>query len=142
MLYFDEKRLTPQKLEQYTAAIRQRDAPIQNCWGFIDGTLRKIARPIYQQEAVYNGWKRYHCLKYQAIVTPDGLISHLYGPVPGIQHDSLLWQESGMQQVIEQYCNTHEGIPMQIYGDPAYKAISLHILSPFDGSSITRQQAK
>ena len=96
LLYFDEKCLTPQKLEQYAAAIRQRDAPIQNCWEFIDGTLRKIARPIYQQEAVYNGWKRYHCLKYQAIVTPNGLISHLYGPVPGIQHDSLLWQESGM----------------------------------------------
>ena len=91
---------------------------------------------------MYNSWKRYHCLKYQAIVTPDGLISHLYGPIPGIRYDSLLWQESGMQQVIERYCNTHEGIPMQIYGDPAYKAISPHILSPFDGSSITRQQAK
>ena len=52
LLYFDEQRLTPYKLEQYAAVIRRRNSPLENCWGFIDGTLRKIARPVYWQEAV------------------------------------------------------------------------------------------
>ena len=36
--------------------------------GFIDGTIRKCCRPVRFQEATYNGWKRAHALKYQAVV--------------------------------------------------------------------------
>ena len=33
------------------------------------------------QRIVYNGHKRVHALKFQSIVTPNGLISNLHGPV-------------------------------------------------------------
>ena len=32
--------------------------------------------------------KRVYALKYQSIVTPDGLIAHLYGPIEGRREDS------------------------------------------------------
>ena len=50
-------------------------------FGFIDGTVRPIARPGENQRVVYNGHKTVHALKYQSVVLPNGLIGNMYGPV-------------------------------------------------------------
>jgi len=42
---FDQNRLTPQKLIQFADAIFEKGAPLMNCWGFIDGTVRPTCRP-------------------------------------------------------------------------------------------------
>ena len=57
---------------------------LQHCMGFIDATQMRCCRPIVFQEAVYNGHKRAHGLKFQSIVCPDGMIGHLFGPVEGL----------------------------------------------------------
>jgi hypothetical protein len=57
-------------------------------WGFIDGTIRRICRPTYNQEISYSGHKRCHGVKFQSVVTPDGLIACLYGPFEGSGHDA------------------------------------------------------
>lgn len=132
---FDVERLTPERLVTFTIAIQNRGAPLETCFGFIDCTLREIARPIYGQEAVYNGWKRKHCLKYQAVVTPDGIIIHLYGPVEGTKHDALVWNESGLSDILERHAYAPDGTILQIYGDPAYP-ITEYLLSPFAGAAI------
>ena len=54
---------------------------LENCWGFIDGTVRPICRPGENQKVVYNGHKRVHALKYQSVVAANGLVANLYGPV-------------------------------------------------------------
>ncbi|RPB15811.1 hypothetical protein P167DRAFT_551739 [Morchella conica CCBAS932] len=115
LLVFDIQRLTPQKLAAYTVAIRSRDAPLETCFGFIDGTLRQIARPTWGQEAVYNGWKRLHCLKYQAVVCPDGIIPHLYGPVEGKLHDLTVYRESHLSELLAMHAFAPDGTPLQIY---------------------------
>ena len=51
--------------------------------GFIDGTLKVICRPSRYQRRWYSGYKKCHAVKFQAIVTSDGLISHLRGPFKG-----------------------------------------------------------
>ena len=68
--------------------------PVYQFWGFIDGTVRHIARSIEDQESYYSGHKDYHGIKYQSIVLPDGLIASLYGPDLGPTGDWKLWQES------------------------------------------------
>ena len=73
--------LSPDHLEMYAAAITSRGSPLDNCFGFIDGTVRPIARPGENQRVVYNGHKRVHALKYQSVVLPNGLIGNMYGPV-------------------------------------------------------------
>ena len=53
-----------QALLQYSQAIRAKGAPLNNCFGFIDGTVRPISRPGRNQRIVYNGHKRVHALKF------------------------------------------------------------------------------
>lgn len=73
--------LDPASLQTYADAIQNRGAALDNCFGFIDGTVRPICRPVMNQRTVYNGHKRVHALKFQSVALPNGLIGHLYGPV-------------------------------------------------------------
>ena len=73
--------LSPADLQIYSDAVAAKGAALQNCFGFIDGTVRPICRPGEQQRILYNGHKRLHSLKFQAIALPNGLIGNLYGPV-------------------------------------------------------------
>lgn len=135
LLVFDIQRLSPERLASFTVAVRNCEAPLDTCFGFIDGTLRKVARPIYGQEAIYNGWKRIHCLKYQAIVTPDGIIAHLFGPVEGLNHDAAVLTESCILDILDIHAYGPNGTSLQIYGDPAY-GIHEHLIAPFQGAAI------
>jgi hypothetical protein len=119
-------------LEQYCAVLSEKGCPLPTCWGFIDGTLRKIARPSQNQRIVYNGWKRYHALKFHTIITPDGLHAHVWGPVEGRLVDQTLYAESGLANILREHSHDTNGIPLQIYGDPAY-GLSEHLISPFPG---------
>ena len=54
--------LNPHLLQEYADVIHAKGAPLENCFGFIDGTVRPIARPDQQQRIVYNGHKLVHSL--------------------------------------------------------------------------------
>ena len=73
--------LSPIQLETYAQAIFNKVAPLRNCFGFVDGTVRPVSRPGENQRLVYNGHKRFHGLKFQSVVVPNCLIAHLYEPV-------------------------------------------------------------
>ena len=68
-------------LMSFDDAIFRKGAALDNVWGFIDGTVRACSRPQISQTMLYNGHKRHHALKYQAVSTPNGLIANLFGPV-------------------------------------------------------------
>ena len=68
-------------LEQYAEAIYAKGVALNNCLGFVDGTVRPICRPNENQRQVYNGHKRVHALKFQSVAISNGLIANLYGPV-------------------------------------------------------------
>ena len=73
--------LQPQHLEKYAQEIHREGAALNNCRAFIDGTLRRICYPGENQRVMYNGHKRVHGIKFQSVVTADGMIASLYGPV-------------------------------------------------------------
>ena len=50
--------LSPNFLEQYCQAIHDSGAPLQNCWGFVDGILVNICRPKEFQRLLFNEHKR------------------------------------------------------------------------------------
>ena len=60
---------------------QDKEPPLDNCFGFVDGTVRPISRPDERQRIVYNGHKRVHALKYQSLSLLNGLIGNLYGLV-------------------------------------------------------------
>jgi len=68
-------------LEEVAQAIHQKGAALDNCWGFVDGTIRPICQPGENRRVVYNGHKRVHCLKFQSVVPPNGMIANLFGPI-------------------------------------------------------------
>jgi len=73
--------LNPLALQQYVDAVSDKGAALNNCFGFVDGTVRPICRPGEHQRMVYTGHKRVHALKFQAVALPNGLIRRLFGPV-------------------------------------------------------------
>ena len=61
-------------LSQFADAISNKGAALENCFGFIDGTVRPISRPDANQRIVHNGRKRVHALKFQSVALPNGSI--------------------------------------------------------------------
>ena len=53
--------------EHFAEVIHAKGAPLDQCWGFVDGTLRPMARPTRNQQIMYStsGHKRTHCIKFQ-----------------------------------------------------------------------------
>ena len=136
---FQQNWLTVQNLQKFCDDIHQRGAPLSNCFGFVDGTVRPICRPSTNQRIVYNGHKRIHSLKFQSVVTPNGLVANLFGPVEGKRHDSGMLALSGLLGKMTQHCVLQNGNPLCIYGDPAYP-LHTHLQRKFQGANITPQQ--
>jgi len=68
-------------LERYADVISGQGAPLDNCFGFVDGSVRPISRPHDRQRIVYNGHKKVPALKFQSLSLPNELNGNLYDPV-------------------------------------------------------------
>jgi len=138
--------LHPSRLQSYADAIYSQGAPIQTVFGFIDCTIRRICRPSQWQRQAYNGYKKYHALKFQAIMLPNGMFGHLYGAVEGRRNDNALLNESAILERLAQFAvpddiddDTPEELQtFQIFGDPAY-GLGPHMISPFAGAGARAQ---
>ena len=75
--------------ERFAEAMKDKSEILENCVGFIDGTVIGIALPSGFDSQLFacNGHKRKHALKFQAVNSPDGMILHAYGPMEGRRHD-------------------------------------------------------
>ena len=60
------------------------------------------------QRNFYSGYKKQHAFKYQAIMTPNGLISYLGGPFEGRMGDWAAWKATGLEDIIRQL---NDGVP-------------------------------
>ena len=69
---------------------------------------------------MYSGHKRAHSMNWQAIVTPDSLISLLVGPYSGTNNDWSMQQRSGYEAEIRSVYTGY--LTLYIYRDPAYRA--------------------
>ena len=132
---WEQPFLSPENLALYSAAIHNHGAPLENCFGFIDGTVRRIARPKINQRTMYNGHKRVHSMKFQSVVIPNGLIANLAGTFEGKRHDSTMLYQSGLLPQLQQHA-FHDGTPLCLYGDPAYP-LGVHLQGPFKDRQLT-----
>ncbi len=114
--------------------------PFDGCWGFIDGTLLKTCRPSVGQRAVYNGHKKQHGLKYQAVTTPDGLIVSLSEAFAGRAHDMTMFHESEMNNLLDSLPNDPDPTKrLHIFRDQGYSN-SLNVVTPYRGLNLTPAQ--
>lgn len=129
-------RYIEEKAELFAAVVAEKSGCLTNCIGFIDGTVLKIARPTDHglQNVAYNGHKRAHALKFQALTTPDGMFLHCFGPLEGRRHDWTLYARSELDTQLQaslrdgalQYC---------IYGDSGYNSRE-YLEVPFQGAHL------
>ena len=59
--------LTRQNLETFAAVINEKGAALDNCSGFIDGTVRPVSRLGRHQRILYNGHMKIHAIKFHSI---------------------------------------------------------------------------
>ncbi|XP_075751972.1 uncharacterized protein LOC142817905 [Rhipicephalus microplus] len=125
------------KLRLFSEAVHSKGAPLHNCWGFIDGTARAICRPSKDQKRFFSGHKRFHALKYQSIMCPNGIICQLNGPYVGSRHDAGILRKSNTYRKLEKLAKGHS---FCLYGDPAYPLRPL-LLKPYGGNVTVQQRA-
>lgn len=106
------------RLGLYANAVKKKCGTLANSVGLTDGTEIEVARPgdNGMKNIVYNGHKRKHALKFQAIVASVGMFPHVFGPPEGCNHDWILYSGSRLD---EQLAPVLEYVEMQycIFGD-------------------------
>ena len=103
------------------AAVHEKTQCLDNCIGILDGTVLGKARLGLHaaQNVVYNGHKRKHALKFQALTGPDGMFYHFFGPMEGHRHDWTLYTRSGLEEILSSALYVG-GRQFCIYGDSGY----------------------
>ena len=84
ILQWNHQLLSQANLERFAEVVNCKGSPLDDCFAFDDGTvhLTCICRPgTVNQRLLYNGHKRVHGIKFQSVVTPNGMIANMYGPV-------------------------------------------------------------
>ena len=137
---FNRPWLSPAALQEYSASVHDKGAPLQNCCGLIDGRVRPPCRPREHQRILCNGHKRVTVIKFQSDVTPNGLISNFYGPVEEKRHDSGMLAQSNLLSQLQQFAHTPNGEPVCLYGDTTYP-LRIHLQAPFRGNRTPQQEA-
>lgn len=82
------------------------------------------------QENYFSGHKRFHCVKYQSLLGPDGIIASLKGGWPGRRHDAAMFAESNLYAELEREAVFPDGSKFVLYGDQAYGIREL-LLTPY-----------
>lgn len=128
--------LMTERAALHGSAVASMTAPLSHCVGFIDGTVVLIARPMGGlQRSTYSGQNRVHCIKFQSITSPDGLVFHLFGPVEGRRHDMMMYYLSGIDSALRESLLIGE-VQYYVYGDSAY-VLRAWLQIGFDGHHLT-----
>ena len=140
--YLDDPRIFHFRMQYCAECIQRKCGLAATTWGFIDGTLRKTCCPSYFQKLPYSGQKRSHGIKFQSIVTPDGLFACIFGLITGNRHDSFLLAKSLLLQILRAFMpcaagpddhddlhrltfdHLEDGVIFSLCGDPAYPQLS------------------
>lgn len=127
-------------VKMLAAAVRDKSGALEKCASYIDGTVIFITRRGDSgiQNVVNNGHKRNHALKFPAVTTPDGMFTHVYGPLEGRRDDWTLYMGSQVDTQLERvllvdyhkYC---------INGDSGYNRRP-YLYIPFQGAELSEEQ--
>ena len=96
-----------------------------------------FCRPTKNQQWHYLGHKKHHGLKFQGIVTPDGLMPSLAGPCLALDNNWKIWQECGLQERIDKVIGNQPRV--YLWGDPAYSLTNC-VMLPFSAVSLTPER--
>ena len=78
-----------QYLKRYADVVAEKGVPLHNSFGFVEGTVARICRPILNEKLVYNchGWVDNG--KCPSLTLPNGLIINLEGQWEDRRHECV-----------------------------------------------------
>ena len=84
-------------------------------------------------------------MKFQSVVTPDGIFASMYGLLSGNRHGSFLLLNSDLLNKLQELLPDDapegiEGVIYSLYGDPAYPQ-SIHIFGRYKNPADDSAQA-
>ena len=129
------------RFEEYGEGVEKKSNALDNVVAFIDGTNLAVSRPSgenFDQRVLYNGHKRKHCIKFQALTTPYGMAMHVAGPIEGHRHDWTLYLQSGLETTLGKLLE-FKGKCFVIYGISGYSA-RYFLYVPFSESKLSDAQ--
>ena len=120
------------QMPYYAMLTEQKTEGLIDCvWGFIDGTIRWMARPIYHQSSIYTRFKKCHGVKFHSVTVLESFIAYLKGPWPAQTQDAQMLCESQLMEELEDLMPANgEGAVYGMYGDLAY-AQSIYLIGGF-----------
>lgn len=138
----DRERLTDDYLLRLCALHHRKNQVMDNIWGFIDATIRPCCKPVRYQDVIYNGKDKVHAIKFQTVVTWDGMISHCNGPWAGARHDTGIYAESKLEDFLHDmpHVPSHGNPPLALYSDIGY-AFSARLCVPFPDGRVNARHA-
>ena len=108
--------LSVKNLQTFANSIKNKGCPLDYCWGFIDGIVFPICRPKQHQRQLFSGHKRVHCLKFQSVMCPNGIISSFMGSYVGHRHDAGIFHESKITEQLQTKQNADGNIFLHFWG--------------------------
>ena len=129
------------RFDEYGEAVEKKSNALDNVVAFIDGTNLAVSRRSGEnidQRVLYNGQKRKHCIKFQALTTPCGMAMHVAGPIEGRRHDWTLYLQSGLETTLGQLLE-FERKCFVICGNSGYSA-RYFLYIPFRRSNLSDAQ--
>jgi hypothetical protein len=137
LIYFDGESFAA-RMQLYVDAIARKGCPLPGACSFLDATNKSHCRPVRHQRAAFSGHKKRHVLKFQSLVTPDGLVRSFFGPMEGRRTDAWLLSKSNLFEAF----STMEAAELvfalkKIWADGGYglnKYVFRPFINPVDGS--------
>ena len=97
-----------------------------------------IPKGYTTQQITYNGHKRKHALKFQALKSPDGLIMHVHGPIEVRSHDRTMYTRSSLDMNLPGGTGRRRKAVLYLWRFRCNRRWFMEI--PFQGSNLTVQQ--
>ena len=68
------------------------------------------AADLYKRPEIilYSGHIKDHCIKFQQVQLPSGMIAIMDGPYPGSRHDAGILKDRGMGDLLEEVLGTSD----------------------------------
>ena len=125
--------LTMDELQSFVDAFASRGVPEAiRLFAVIDVKKHQISRPSEHQRSMYSGHKKLHCVKYQTLESPNGLILHCSIGDDGRRGDGYVLRRSGLIAFLQNHPILHL---FQALGDSAYPNCDV-MVSIFKGTNL------
>lgn len=122
-IQFNTHHFREENLKRLAAAIDEAGGLFPDVVGFIDGAFQQVSGPSTnndRQKSLYNGWKHVRAIKYQSIVTPDGITSSIMGPVIGASHNVTTMKVLDAERRLQRHLHISDTEDYAIYGETPY----------------------